>query len=529
MASRRDAIIAELLALDPSLASKREELERAIAAIEAARPSAEPSRAFKGALRRKLRAEMRGDKETAPSSIFFPFSLMLQRSLFAGGGVVLGALLVVVAMQAKDGFPSMRQESSDTPAPAIVSLEPNAFGSLAYGSTDLGRSARPQSGGGGGAGGMTLNAADVVALEEDAKMMAPDSMIYPAGEYKVSRYTYEGAITLPTSDVSVYRRVPPTGKPSAGNIGKGFADQMINWGSFGNLQVQNLQLTEGGKNAYNLSVDFNEGSLSIYRNYDVSMRPDMGCTTPECWEANRLRESDMLADEELLQIARSFADEYGLDLSGYGDAQVMNDWRVWYAQSTDKSSYYFPEQMNVVFPLLMDGKAVYEEYGAPFGINISVDVRTKTVSGLYNYYFHNYQQSAYAPLADEAKAREVLKYGSMYFWEDPNATEVFSVLGEPTEVFMRYYQWDQATQTNKDLLVPALAFPVTERNPEATDGRERVLVPLAADVYNNQQVYPMPRPLIEDPAATEEAPVEDADAEPTPEPADAPVEPLMQR
>ncbi len=493
MASRRDAIIAELIALDPSLASKREELAHVLDSLEAARPRTEPTRSFERALLKRLRGAMRETEEaSAPPYFLSFFSLMFNRSLFAGGGALLGALLVFVAMQQRGPVTSSTDfyGEGDMPEAGITDAGPRAFGSIS-----VDQQAAGGRGGGGGGGAPSIDTMSA----NDAKL------IYPAEDYTVTRFTYDGVLPLSTDDVEVYRHVPPGSRPSAAGIGKGFAEQMINWGAFGNLQTQSLQLTETGRNPYHVSVDFNEGSLSIHRSFDASSRPDLNCTDTDCWERNRLRENDMIPDAEAIRIARDFANRFGLDLSRYGEPQVMDEWRTWYELTEDKASYYFPEQLTVVFPLLIDGKPVYEEYGSAFGVNVGIDVRTKEASGLYNYYFHAYEKSAYAPLGDEQKARQVLEQGSMYLWDDPNATKVYSTLGEPTEGFMRTYQWDQATMTNRDLIVPALVFPVTERHPDANDGRTRVLLPLAEDVLpeNTPQPVPLPRPLY-DPAASEE-------------------------
>ncbi len=408
---------------------------------------------------------------------------MNTRFIFAGAGALVGALLVFVVTQSPfDGVMPLSESDGDNQQ-TITQTSPNSFGPLANSGQDAANEAisdmsfRSQSGGGGG------NPAPSMAMDE--KMM-----IYPV-DYRQTRYTYDGALTLPEGDVQVYRRVRNTSKPSASNAISGFADGMIDWSSFGSLGVQSISVTQPGNDAYTFYVDYSDGSISMHRNFSGTTRPEMLCQDSDCYERMRLTEDDMLPDEEVIQIAQDFLADHGFDRSKFGEPSITDDWRIMLSRSSDRMAFYFPEQMNVTFPLLIDGLPVYEEYGTPYGLTVSVDIRSKQVSSVYNYQTLSFEQSAYAAVTDEARVREVMAAGSLYSWTDPNAEVVNATLGEPTQGLVRMSHWDQSKQLSSDLYVPALVFPITDLPTDSMETRTRVVVPLAAELLKAPEYMPL--------------------------------------
>lgn len=491
-------IVQELIELDSSLASRRKELTKLVQELLDAQIDASPDAQFTRELLRTLRERLGESGETAPHFSFFPFSFMDSKFIFAGGGAVVGALLVFVVMQqplvqSPVSVPTLTRDHDGQMK--ISETAPEGFGALTDENAGVGvANPRPQSGGGGGGYG-------------GGGGMAMDSMMYPPEDYYQLRFAYEGALSLPTENVEVLRRVKPEKGPSGAGVVSGAMGDMIDWSSFGGLQLQNVSLVQGGSDPYSFYIDYLDGSMSINRNMNYAAHPEYQCQDQDCFDRYRLKEKDMLADEEAIRLARQFVEKAGIDLSSYGEPVMQDEWRMWYARAEDKLNYYFPEQVSVMFPLVINGKPVYEEYGSPAGLSVNVDVRNKQVVGAYNLYLQQYQKSDYAPANDEARIREVINFGSTYMWQDPNAKIATAKLGSPTEGYVRMYKWDQKTGISSDLYVPALVFPVTEMPEQSFDTRKNVIVPLAAELLQQPDaVYPQPMPLTEpavDPAVME--------------------------
>lgn len=456
--------------------------------LKASRPDVQPRSAFRQELLQQLRQKMAETEKPAPSTYFsFPFSFMDQRFIFAGVGAVVGVFMVLVWPDMNT--PLLNQTESDGAGitrSGIAKIEPQGFGSLGSPSftgpmPDVPPSAPSFMMGQGG---------DAIGegMVEEMTTTSDSRMIMPPEDYFITRFEYDGTINLPTDDVQVYRRVKNTSKPAATGISKGFAENLINWSAFNNLRVSNINLQQ--PNGYAISIDYNEGALSIFKEWQTMDRASEPCIGSKCL-------NQMPADEEVIRVAQNFVSQFGLDMSQYGQPVVLDDWRQWYERSEDKSTFYFPDQVSVVYPFLIDGKPVYEEHGSPFGVNIGVNIRTKEATSLYNYYLQQYEQSAYDPLTNEDKAREALSKGSMYSWHDENAKVALARLGEPTEGYMQYHQWNPDSQGNS-LLVPALIFPVIDRDENVMDGRQNVILPLAADIYENiiEEPHMMDEPAV---------------------------------
>lgn len=513
-------IIADIEALEPALAQDRQALERTVEALLKARVDDEPREGFEDELLARVRTAL-ASRTVAPSFslISLPRILMQSKYVFGLTGALTGALVVIAA--AKTGIvpssglplsaPSAAEERSGT-----VAAGPAAFGSLKGGEQVAPEHSRSYGVGGGG-GAVAMDTA--VEAPVPANAVSDKMMIYPGPDMKQASYAYDGDITLPSGEVSVYRRLPPASSVPATNAIAGFAKGMLDWSKMSSSTIQNVNVTDKAT-GLNFSIDYQNGSVWI--NKIVYNDPYAGCTDPECYEKRRLKESDMLPDAQSVAIASAFAAELGIDLASYGTPEVTDDWRMWYARAEDKAQYYFPEQISVLFPLLIDGKRVYEEYGQPYGLQVTVDIRTKSATGLGNLYFGKFETSAYAAATDQAKVRELLRRGGLSSWMYEGAQTVNVDLSAPQEAFVHISRWLPDAQQSQELFVPALAFETKDPAEELMNGRKYVLVPLADEMLVlPEEGAPVPMPLEDGPAIK---PME-AEAESEPAPAEAPAEP----
>lgn len=469
------SIVGELLAFDPSLAPHRATLESAVRDILAAKPDTRFTPAFRKRLLAELQSRLPAD---AHPSYSFPLTLMLQRFLFAGGGAVVGALLVFITLNGSMPFTPGTPGLQLPHAPVSVrdAGSPEAFGSLVPASPNP----RPQSGGGGGGGGPEI----------DGKIAA-GMMIAPEGTR--IEFAYDGDITLPEGNVDVFRRLPGSAQTSVDSlIGGSFAAQLLDIRKFSGMKAQNITMASG---KYSLSADFMDGNVWISRIYAPGERPESLCRDEDCFQRNRLKESDMLPDDRVIAIAESFLREYGIETSSYGEPELMNDWRVWLAAATDPSDFYFPDQVTVLFPLLIDGTPVYEEYGAAYGLQVSVDMRMKEVVSIGNLRLYDLQQSSYAGVSDAAALREALTKGGTFQWASEDAKTATAALGEPSAAYVHVYLWNEQTMQSSELFVPGLQFPVTDMPASGDQSRVRVVLPLAQEMIERINSSPDGRPM----------------------------------
>ncbi len=500
MVNNLTTIVEELIALDPSLRENQVELERALARIIEAKPNTKFSNAFKNELFAELSARFTPESSEVSSSLFS----MAHKWLFGAGGAVLGALLVaVIQFSQQDSFFAPQAPSMDGAEVAMEAGESTvsttgrqAFGSLAVtdnaanpapSTLSVDTKMRPQSGGGGG------------AAEADA-------MIYPYNPTTLE-YTFEGEYTLPVGDVSVLRRVKDGTLPSnVSALISGFSSKLLNWSAFSGVKARMVNLVESGNEPFNITIDYVEGTVSMYKEYNWANRPDANCQDEACYARYRIKESDMPSDEAAIGMADSFLRSHGINTENYGTPVVEDQWRFWLARSTDRMAYYYPESINVIYPFLINGKPVYEEYGNVVGLSVTIDVRHDEVSGLYNLQTLDLQSSDYAAVSDKAKFDEFVKRGGINVWIDPSVTsKVSGTLGTPTDVYVRIWKWNESAKTNTELYVPALAFPVTSTPEEVMQDRKFVVIPLADELLTSNNGGAMPLMMDGGPAVSEPA------------------------
>ena len=327
---------------------------------------------------------------------------------------------------------------------------------------------------------------------------------------EITRYEYVYKGEKPDfseSRLPVFKRVKGFGKDiNASDILGNFSADGINLNKFSSARADSLSLTEDREYGYSLNVNFTEGNFSLNQNWNTWPHPEQKCRDEACYQSFRLKESDMLSDAEAISIAGQFLSDYGISVDGYGPGEMLDDWRGWYANAENKTDYYFPDTISVLYPLIINGQPVFEEGGGKVGINVSISVREKKVSGVWNLNSQNYQSSLYDIETDWNKILEMAKNGSSGYYpyplaaksamEDAPETQGFSEGSRPksreivkeieldTPILGLVRMWIYENNLSDELLVPAVIFPV--KKGDKNIWQNYVIVPLVKEIIEKR-------------------------------------------
>jgi len=427
-------------------------------------------------------------------------------------GVSLGGILVfvifVVAVSVWQQRSGMRIPGAGNEGAAAISSKvlissvgENAFGNLANLSSgslsadDSGRNyaapaegvsggetTAPQSGGG---GFPTENGSAKIATDGD--------MVYP---YKPVYYTYvyEGEeFSQSEEKMNVLKRVIGNFQVSASVLTGALDFNLFDIGKLNNAKTANLSFFEDREFGYRTDIDLYNGSASIYKNYNKWPDYYADCHDEKCYSGQALKISDIPNDEELINAANAFLDDYRIDMSAYGAPQVEKDFMYYYDKT---ESAYVPDEIPIVYPLVVDGKTVYESYGSLNGLRVSYDIRNRKISSMYSLMTHNYQSSAYDAETDVAKILEAAT-GSGYDGimplraDDGTGVEYENIkiaLDTPFLSYENTYRYEN--NESSEYLVPCLVFPVKESPETSSYSQKRVIVPLIKDFLQSYYGYP---------------------------------------
>lgn len=432
-------LLQELYELDPELKAHEPELLKLISELAARRPQAQLDASFQQRLRTQLMARARQlDVAPAKPSFSLIHFLTMPKFAYAIGGMAVIVVAVVAATSFLDLSPSLMRFGSERGGlaftPTITKVESNAFGNLAQLS-----SAAPQ-GLGGDASALKAGAPQaLVATQESVRVSQTSPNIavsspgfsgggatgiaitrpYPYPEPAAYRFVYRGEpLGDLSSQVDVLKRMTgPEGAPSASDILSNLNFTGLDLGSFSNLDLAQITLNQDQEYGYSLYLDLVSGSVSVNQNWMRWPQPMQNCQDQACFDRFRLKESDMPDDATIIDLARGFLAEHGVDVSSLGEPYVMDDWRVMYQRmpATDRIAFYFPEQVNVLFPLKVQGREVFEG-GQKSGLGVGVSLRDKRATGVWNLTTQNYQASAYAAETDGAKIITLAEQGGGSGW-----------------------------------------------------------------------------------------------------------------
>lgn len=333
---------------------------------------------------------------------------------------------------------------------------------------------------GGGSSGSSTGAAD---------MIYPYEPIYYVYVYKGETFAQN------ETKMNVLKRTAGVSNVAASALASVLDFNLFDLGKLDNAKVANMSFSENKEFGYRTDIDLNRGSASIYKNYErwpnnyyAACKGDVcSSSTP----AAPLTQEELPGDEEIINAANSFLNDYKVDFSAYGTPEVSKSFLNYTAEG---QQLYVPEEISVVYPLIVDSKSVYESYGEINGLNVVYDIRNKKVSSMYNLMTHDYQASAYEAETDVVKILEAAKNvdGVMPMRDDGKELTFKTVeveLGTPTLSLENMWRYEE--NQSSEYLVPCLVFPIKNSAEMAAYGRKRVIIPLIKDFINQNNGGPV--------------------------------------
>lgn len=501
--------LTDLYEIDPSLKTHEAEIIPLVEKLMKSDPAVEPDSAFVKRLRMQLK--------NRAAELSTPATAKFSRWLYAFGGAVTAAVIIPVAFIAMNTMKPgtmLKQDGSALFSYSVKEEGESAFGSLSMMNANDITSARPPEGKMMGVGGGTVTT-NTVAVEapapqammardmdagSDAMMIAPDSgrtdakMIAP---YPMTTYTYvyEGELPELTSSVAVYKRITQGTTVPFSALAKSLNLGNIDLGSFDGMSLDTVSFSQNKPFGYQIHVNLNESSVSLDQQWN--QWPQSKCTTDACFQAERVKLSDVPSEEQLIAAANAFIKDHGIDMTHYGTPSVDMQWKRDYDRATNKNDAWIPDQMRVMYPVMIEGQAVSDQSGMPYGISINVHTKHRKVVSVYGLMSRDYAKSSYAGVTDKKEITEYLSKLDQYPWAPEPGTKVEKAtvtLGEPVVGYSVYYKYD--ADTTHELLIPSLTFPIKDvKGGEQYFYRQSVVIPLASEMLKQQQDIGRPMPM----------------------------------
>jgi len=155
-----------------------------------------------------------------------------------------------------------------------------------------------------------------------------------------------------------------------------------------------------------------------------------------------------------------------------------------------------PDQITVIYPYLVDGQEVRSTNGDPIGMNVTVNLRTNTISGVWGIGIQSFDKSSYATEQDTKRIMSFVERGGLYGSADmiPNTKTVDVELGKPS-IGLASFGHSTLDGRWEELYVPSLIFPVVKKPADAPWLQNNVVVPLIKDLLQEPN-QPVPVPMM---------------------------------
>jgi len=410
-----------------------------------------------------------------------PLFLSLRFAYFLGGAG-LAALVMFVVFQ--NVLPAGKAEKVPFFGlnKSSIALAPNAFGKLSAENTKVENRG--------------MGAGNAVSSESAPKALSADAGFVP----RMTNYEYVytgGEFVLDREKVEVLRRIKSkeTAKNFSGIL-KSAKISLLDLSKFTDTELSDISLKEDREFGFTYWFNPLEG-ISVGSNWEKWPHPDQDCRDDACYSALRLKESDLPSDEDLIALADAFASHYGIDMGNYGKGRVLAFWRD--QENIPENERYIPEDVQVLYPLIINDQEVFDNSGEKVGLSITVNVRYKRPSGAYQITANNFESSEYEAVTNNKDVLDLANKGGMQYWyRYESADESVKIeLDTPSFSYVKHYNYAGGAQSD-ELYIPALIFPV-KINQDLKNGfyQKNVIVPLAKEFFDNfvkekNQDQPMP-------------------------------------
>jgi len=507
-------ILQEVYIWNPTLRSKEGELIELIKALSEARPNTRFDKKFAAELKKDLlshRIMLDDDEGLETNNSLFNFNYMNKKFYFSLGAVVLTGLAVIAILiiNKPANKIAFNQRFDFNNEDQLVQSPPGAFGNLAKlsqvsqaeGANEAVRETQSSfavSSAEGGSlmsvepatnlsmvvsdGGLTSSSVDVATASNPDLGGDYAKMIWPMQVYE---YIYTGeTLELAEESSLVYRRIKGD-SGFAGKINNLIVGQKIgalNLNSFSNLQSNYISFTENRPFGYSVNIDLKEENIHIGQSwpYWQSERDKCG-NDAVCWDSFRLNINDVPSDGSLIAMTDKFLSDKKINYSNYGEPRLDNAWRLNYESAREKNDYYVPEEMSVVYPLVIDNQIVHDQSGNFEGLRVNVNILHKRVSGLSNLSTNRYESSQYSLETDAQKIIKAAELGGSRFYYGDGVEKTTLELGTPNRSLIKYWRFNNGQ--GEELLVPAMIFPI-KNIPENYYGSRSVIIPLVKEMLD---------------------------------------------
>ncbi len=505
MSNKIKIILDDLYALDPELKKYEAEIMKIIEEYLKAKPDSKFDKNFVAELRKEIMRRTESLKAETESTFSWLGNNMFYRFAYAAAGIIV-LLLVAASLPFLYG---QKPGARISLAPelhlsgGITKMADSAFGKLAL-NTSQNEQVRDSAALGLGGGGTMSAATKEFSLPSP---IAPERINY--------EYVYQG------DDFSVDQDKMPVYKRAANNIASrelgryltSFKLDALDIKKFSGADLNNLMISEDREFGYMLAINFQEGAIDINSNWQKWPRPEASCRDEACYQRYRLKIDDVPTDDKILAIAQQFVKDYGIDTKNYSQPYVQTGWKRYYGVTEDKANFYVPEDITVIYPLVLEGEVVHDEGGYPYGFYVSVNIRYGRVSGARPITPYNYVSSDYEVIKDKEKIMEYVNRGGIYpVYQYPDPTKTIKIeLGTPEKGLVRYWNYNQDSGQGEELFVPALIFPVVKGdNDDVIYYNDYIVVPLVKEIIERQQenIIGIPMPTIKEmPTVVDDTPV----------------------
>lgn len=234
------------------------------------------------------------------------------------------------------------------------------------------------------------------------------------------------------------------------------------------------------------SVNLSDSNINVSKN--IAKWPQTYYKDNISTNSSQIKLTDLPEDTKVIALANDVIKKYNIDIKNYSKPFVNSDWKKDYEKSEDKASYYIPDIIEVVFPILIDWKTVYEDYWQIKWLRTWFDVKTLKLAQITWIERLSLESSNYNAITDKSKILDyIAKWWrnsyTQYYDTNTKVKNVVIHLQKPTIEYIHIFDYNN--WINSEYFVPAYIFDTIEKPKQWEYFQDKVIVPLVKDIFES--------------------------------------------
>lgn len=291
---------------------------------------------------------------------------------------------------------------------------------------------------------------------------------------------------IESSEMQLYKKIKPTNNNFLISYLNNIKLDWFDFSGIKNWNISNFEIKENKEYWLDYQINLDESKVFISKNFEKW--PQTQSTYNIKTNNSQIKISDFPKDETIINLSKEVIKKYKIDTKNYWEPIINNSWKIEYNKIQDKSNYILPDAIQVIYPLIINNREVFEDYWDMKWLKISFDVKTLNLAEIswiewISLLWSDYQIENNIDKINSLISKWWRNAYNQYHDPESKIKNVAIHLSKPKLSYINIPVYNNWTTT--EYYVPAYIFESIEKPKDWEYFQQRVVVPLIKEFFDS--------------------------------------------